>query len=386
MSTECSDDSDAEPIRSVTFSARPSRRLIAIWSTLPTVLISWIALGLLARDLSSSVPVSENVAALKFGMIMLGVTFTLLALVKLGLVIRASAPGRNFLWLDERGLTYARMGKSQFWPWPDVSAFGYEDLGHLAPRILFTAPARDLQPAKRDSWVHKIAAGGSIIVIKDVYDAPLDKIFAVLNAYRRYSLGEEPDLNGLGIAKTEAMVVAMPPVSIGTRPGRRRLSVLIWMPVALICGVTIFSMAQALLSPADRSASLAPWSQFTVTVLAVVGVIVAISMLVDAFVFRNYLRIDAEGLTVVRAGRRRCWSWFELSALEREDATLEVRGIRTKTTYRGQEEDSCRPLGREVTQGYPLRIKDIYDRPLIEIMAMIEEYRARALERGVARP
>jgi len=298
--------------------------------------------------------------------------------------IRLLAPERNFLRLDAAGLTFMRFGKSRTWAWPELSPFERDHTFHS--RIKFFLPNLDPKQARRDRWVHEVTPKGAMVVIPDVYETQLDKIIARLNAFRARALGERPDPGGAGAARP-SLAAAMPPVIFGEKPSRKWLALAIWLPLLLFCGVVAAVFAKDLLAAAGPSGIPATWLQFWIAIFAMTGATFAAGMVVVTLFFGCSLRLDEAGLTYTYARRdfRSCrhWSWSELSAFERDD----VAGPRIRFRLPKLDPEQARrdPWVREVTpEGAVVVVQDIYDAPLDEIAARLNDYRARAAAPGQA--
>jgi len=294
--------------------------------------------------------------------------------------IRLAAPERNFLRLDETGLTFARLGKSRTWVWSELSPFE-RDHG-VVPRIKFLLLNLDAEQARRDPWVHEMTPKGAMAVIPDQYDTQLDKIIAQLNAFRARALGERPDSGGAGTARPSSAAAAMPPVTFGEKPWRKWLVLAMGLPLLVVCGVVTFVFAKDLLSTAGPSDSLAPWLRLAIAIFAAGGTLVAAMMVIRTLFFGRSLRLDEAGLTYVRWGtsawsENRHWSWSELSAFERDDSG--APRIRFYLPNLDPKQARRDPWVREVTpEGALVVVRDIYDSPLDEIIAKLNDYRALA--------
>lgn len=97
-------------------------------------------------------------------------------------------PEYDFLQIDKTGLNFTRHGESRFWAWSELSGFKQKPKYR---RIEFVLPGVDAEAAKRDPWVHEATPVGPMVVIQDIYDAPLDDILATLNAYREQAVGAQ---------------------------------------------------------------------------------------------------------------------------------------------------------------------------------------------------
>jgi hypothetical protein len=289
--------------------------------------------------------------------------------------IRLAAPERNFLRIDETGLTFTRFGKSRTWAWPEISPFERDH--SFVPRIRFLLPNLDPEQARRDRWVHEMTPAGATVVIPDVYDTQLDKIISQLNVSRARALGERPDPGGAGAARPSSAAAAMPPVTFGERPSRKWLALAMWLPLSLLCGAVTIILAKGLLSPGGFSDSRAPWL-LAIAIFAMVGTLVATMMVVATLLFRSSLRLDEVGLTYVRRQADRHWYWSEFSAFECDSSG--VPRIRFHLPDLDPEQARRDPWVQEVTPaGAMVVVRDIYDAPLDEITAKLNEYREQTL-------
>lgn len=100
----------------------------------------------------------------------------------------AILPDRNFMALDDTGLTYMRLGLGQRWQWRDLPQFTLTDRPHGVRIIEFRPPwSGGWRP-----WVVWIVSGSyrpGMTRVTDEYDTPLDEIAATLNEYRERALG-----------------------------------------------------------------------------------------------------------------------------------------------------------------------------------------------------
>lgn len=126
---------------------------------------------------------------------------------------------------------------------------------------------------------------------------------------------------------------------------------LIWLAIALVWGYLAFSWDQQ------------DWAHNVLRV-----VILLLSLLAAAGFFRlalptrNSLTLDGESLTYTRGGSTGIWPWRELPAFTLERG---LRGPRIKLSV---------PRGKGRLQ----LIEDVWDTPLEEIAAKLNEYRERA--------
>lgn len=91
---------------------------------------------------------------------------------------------REFLRLDDEGLTYGNLYGSKHWPWRDLSAFARRGRPGKNAHVTFALPGKP-------GWT--VNQLGSKVMIEDIYDTPLGDIAAKLNEYRALALSAEPD-------------------------------------------------------------------------------------------------------------------------------------------------------------------------------------------------
>ncbi len=136
-------------------------------------------------------------------------------------------------------------------------------------------------------------------------------------------------------------------------------------------------------SPAER------WSQDPLELLQFAGYAIVGFSVGLTFWFRipkRWLQLDDEGLTYAEGRTRtRRWRWDELSAFRpwRRWTVLRIAFVVT-----GQSNRSVR-LARKLDlprQGLLVQIEDVYDTPIDEIAAALNDYRERALAGGNREP
>ena len=93
--------------------------------------------------------------------------------------LRPGGLRREYLKLDDQGLTYGTIFKAHRWSWSDVSAFVLGHRHNEVPIVTFALPGK---PGWTVNQLDEKA------MIEDVYDTPLDKIAARLNEYRSQAL------------------------------------------------------------------------------------------------------------------------------------------------------------------------------------------------------
>lgn len=110
----------------------------------------------------------------------------------------AIRPSRNFMTLDESGLTYVRFGFRQQWAWRDLPELGVTVHPDGAKVVEFRPPPAGDWRAYLGSWAVWMAGGwfargGRTVRISDDYDTPLQEVADRLNEYREQAVGAIPD-------------------------------------------------------------------------------------------------------------------------------------------------------------------------------------------------
>ncbi len=177
-------------MNSVRFSTGPSRRRLAVLVGLSlAALHGWLLYFWVAYmpDISSSIDdraaIPMVLAILRPAAMVLGIAGSLLIAVE---GYRIAGPGKNYLLLDQSGLSYMRRGKSRHWPWSMLP--GFKTVLRYR-QIQFVLPEGEIEPKRRGRWIHEVTPDGPVVAIQDIYDAPLDEIAAKLNEYRDRALG-----------------------------------------------------------------------------------------------------------------------------------------------------------------------------------------------------
>ncbi len=114
----------------------------------------------------------------------------ILALLHVSLAVyifRLGSPKRNFLLLDQEGLTYTRERRSHRWPWRGLSAFDIDEAQRGRHRIEFSFPDTGVLSREVPGYSRTTKAG-AVVAIEDAYGTPLDEIAAKLNEYRERAL------------------------------------------------------------------------------------------------------------------------------------------------------------------------------------------------------
>jgi hypothetical protein len=178
-------------MNSVRFSAGPSRQRLAVLVGLSLAAIHGLLLYFPVAnfpDISSSLDdqavIPIVVAILPPVALVLGIAGSLLIAVE---GYRIAGPGNNYLLLDQSGLSYVRRGKSRHWPWSVLPEF---KAVLIYRQIKFVLPEGEIEPKRRDRWIHEVTPDGPIVAIQDIYDTPFDEIAAKLNEYRDHALAK----------------------------------------------------------------------------------------------------------------------------------------------------------------------------------------------------
>lgn len=113
----------------------------------------------------------------------------------------------------------------------------------------------------------------------------------------------------------------------------------------------------------------------------VVGVVASIAIVVECYRLfgpgNNYLLLDQSGFSYMRRGKSRHWPWSVLPGFK---TVLSYRQVRFLLPEGKSEPHRLGGWIHEVTPDGPVAaIHDIYDTPLEEIAARLNEYRDRAL-------
>ncbi len=94
---------------------------------------------------------------------------------------------REYLRLDDEGMTYGNLFGANRWPWRDLSAFALRRQSGANAYVTFALPGKTGWTVNQCPWER--TAKGPKAMIEDIYDAPLDEIAAKLNEYRDRALG-----------------------------------------------------------------------------------------------------------------------------------------------------------------------------------------------------
>lgn len=111
----------------------------------------------------------------------------LACVIFIALSLRPGGARREFLRLDDEGLTYGNLFGAHRWPWHDLSAFALRRQSAANTYVTFALPGKTGWTVNQCPWER--TTRGPKVMIEDLYDTPLDEIAAKLNDYRERALG-----------------------------------------------------------------------------------------------------------------------------------------------------------------------------------------------------
>lgn len=110
-------------------------------------------------------------------------------LLGVAMALKPGGTGREFLALDDEGLTYGNLFGRNRWAWRDLSAFALRRPSEKVAYVTFGLPEKPGWTVNR--CYSELTAVGEKAMIEDIYDRPLDEIAAKLNEYRDRALGAQ---------------------------------------------------------------------------------------------------------------------------------------------------------------------------------------------------
>lgn len=358
----------------------PSETFIAkSWPTWAVALVSApIALGIAgavyfeARDMVAAVERLDGVPLIVHVFrVTLGVALVLVTAKIFLSFYRRSAPGKGFLRLDAAGLTMQADGEERSWSWTETSTFERDEVHGLR----FFLPDLTADQARREPWVQGITPEGPMLVIGDLFDAPLEKIAGRLNDYRARALdGSLGDAAAKGAPATAAH--DLPPMTFAAGRWHRLTGLMRWLPALAACAAVVWMTGRGLLGFYNPLKALPDMSQFAVAGFAGTGAMLAVLAIVEAFRHRHLLQFDSEGFTYTRAGKRRYWPWSEVTGFRCESVARDLSQIRFGLSKLDRKQAQTDQWVYQLTPDGPeVAIPDIYDAPLDEIAAKLNQYR-----------
>ena len=266
---------------------------------------------------------------------------------------------------DGRGLTYAIDGTSRHWAWSELSAPEIHSRdGRVDAYIRF-------RPEKLD-WMARLTWLGwrsrPEIRIPHTYDAPLTDICAKLNEYRDRALDDNGATAHIETDDRGATIVVY-----RERANRGRWPI---MTTFAACLIVVLWFVE--IFPDWRSGTVTRdlWSP-----LLILPWVLVIWFLADYAGGKGpgTLKLEDQGLTYAHGTNLRSWAWAELSAPEIQGAGGDAASyIRLHPNSRIDWEARIIMPGISLN-GSEIRIRPIFDAPLTDIAAMLNEYRDRAL-------
>jgi len=305
------------------------------------------------------------------------------------LTLAWKSPARNFVQLDDVGLTYAFLGLNRRWPWRAVASADLEQTG-------VPVRAAKLTLSGRFAWIDRLgllflntlaSSTRATLRLPDFYESPIEEIVAKINDYRALALGERPAAADARRANEKELAAAEQPVTYARSNRMYRLVCTIEYSTYAIVMVLIGAAAYVIHIDEDRS-----WNELFPPGFSILGVTL-LMLVVSAAVQKravkpkhNNLRLDKDGLTYTRAGKALRWSWGEVSNFTFHLATSRrLLGRRRFITFAAPGRDwTWRWLRRYY--GLPkhpplVLIEDIYETPLAEIADSLNAFREQALGR-----
>lgn len=302
-----------------------------------------------------------------------------------------ASPSRNFLLLDDVGLTQVQLGQRRRWLWRDLTTAEVKDRP-------FGMKVGQLEISGDFGWPTRLgmlltngvqAPGRLIALLPDFYEAPIEDVIAKIRDYRNRALGR----GQRGIAAPPLPAIHPPgqPVAFRKSPAKYRgEAVLHYIQLMLGSLMLVLTGVVFLLSIDELRDN--PWTLDALSDLLLglggLAIIVASALTLRAAKpDRNVLRLDPSGLVYLRQGKTYSWAWRDLSAFELHDFARPklLRRLRAITFTAPGKDRSWRWLRR--IYGLPKRppavvIEDVYDVPLTEITSTLNAHREQALGSG----
>lgn len=274
------------------------------------------------------------------------------------------SPQRNFLALDDDGVTHVRLGLGRTWPWRDLESI------EVGPHPLLGAQAARLTVSGKFGWPARIAmlligrlasSDHLTVTVPDYYETSIEDVVETLNDRRDRVLGITRPAK---TAAAEAMAERDPRATLYRMTGNRlyagKNEPLSTLLVLVLLGGLWFP---------DMSAA----GSWFLAVAVVVTIAIAVGRMRRGSPGDNFLQLDDDGVTYVSWGRARAWRWADLPAFEiRGSGKFRFLLLRDRHIVLGGH--------AEAWARFHLRpvLRDDYDAPLDEIAATLNAYRERA--------
>lgn len=118
-----------------------------------------------------------------------GLLLLVVYVIVVAMTLRPGAARREFLKLDDEGLTYGNLFGRNRWHWSDLSTFALREQLDKSAYVTFALP-------KKPDWTvnqspTESTAVGPKAMIEDIYDRPIAEIVAKLNEFRDRALGAQ---------------------------------------------------------------------------------------------------------------------------------------------------------------------------------------------------
>lgn len=303
------------------------------------------------------------------------------------LTLAWKSPARNFLLLDDVGLTYGFLGLRRRWPWRRVQSAEVVQTG-----IPFRAAT--LKISGTFGWTDRLtllclnalaSSSQATLPLPDFYEAPIEEIVARIKACRSAALGGLDPAKAAGALENGAAGARTAPLTFAKSTViYRRLRAVQFALLAMT--LPVVTASAYLVRLIENRGWFDTWSLGA----AFLGVAAATMVIVVVLQNRanlpkyNNLRLDDTGLVYARLGRPWRWRWHELS-----DFTLHVAssrrllGRRRFITFAAPGRDWTWLWLRKY-YGLPNRprlvlIEDVYETALDEIADTLNAYREQAL-------
>ncbi len=276
--------------------------------------------------------------------------FAISAVIWILLAVRASKGGT--LTLGDDGLTCSVYDKRWRWAWHELPAFELRTPSGLIGRLLGRVVAVE---------------GGHKALLTDVWNRPLDAVLTSLNERRAHALAVRREA-GIEDCRGEAWTGADLPEISYRQSGKSRVRHATFLGALVLLLSVLYGRY---LLAFDTFGAY--WAQESGPILAAGGLILMLLAAIAAplhprVAARLCLRLDGKSLTLGGLFRRRRWFWYDLSEFELDKGQLSRPAI--YFFFRGRAPHAGVESGR---------IGDIYDAPLDEIAARLNDYREQAL-------
>lgn len=302
----------------------------------------------------------------------------------------------NFIQATDEGLTWSQRGTMiRQWLWRDISSFELRDnsaAGSPGARTIAFMTADDGK-VFRGMGMSSLFLGKQLppgllsFTMEDPYDTPADKMATQLNAYRERALADSPPSRTIALSAVDTVGSGRQPLGFqqdiqdvkrwGVVTWALMIGCFVWFPVVLWLGWP-FDIPGGTEGPA---VSVSQWALRFLSMLPVIAIIAELLFLIrETMPADNMLRMDTDGLTLVRGGRQRHWPWRDLSAFK-----VEVRKILGLFGPRGVIVFDA-PGGRDLRSRFlrlcyrltgrtrAIVIEDVYSVPLDDIATALDRH------------